>query len=411
MRGRILCLVALSLWWTGCASGERADMGEAGAMAPANDGPPGTNPADQPPVSQASQMIPAAGQIDTGAQNPFGASDGTAGQTASGGQVMALSGSPHSDNMHAAGTMALLGAGTMDAGIQQPVGGTMATGGLMVSEMMMAGVSMAGDDGPTGGTAQPRPRPPLECGDDTTCGRICVNLLSDPMNCGACGRACFVANGRAACVDGECGIDECLPGYFDDDGDVQTGCELMSDCIDGIECMTSCGGTGLQVCDAGIAMCQTGEELCNAKDDDCNGQCDEGAIDGCRTGIHRGYGRGGHIYTEDRGQIVNRDMRVESENYFYLYQNPVQGMRPVFFCPADNDQFFLSSQNDCEINRGPVKTLGFWAADQVCGSVPLFRLRKNDDHFYTISAPERDRAIRELGFDDLGIAGYVWRSP
>ena len=72
----------------GCASGEPSDVGAAGAMATATEGLPGTNPVDQPPVSQASQMMPATGQMDMIAQNPFDVTDGTAGQIAPGGQVV-----------------------------------------------------------------------------------------------------------------------------------------------------------------------------------------------------------------------------------------------------------------------------------------------------------------------------------
>ena len=30
------------------------------------------------------------------------------------------------------------------------------------------------------------------------------------------------------------------------------------------------------------------------------------------------------------------------------------------------------------------------------------------DHFYTMSAPERDRAVKDLGYTDEGVTGYVY---
>ena len=45
------------------------------------------------------------------------------------------------------------------------------------------------------------------------------------------------------------------------------------------------------------------------------------------------------------------------------------------------------------------------------GAEPLYRLRHaNGDHFYTVSAPERDSAIG-LGYTLVGTIGYVFRAP
>ncbi|KAH7660401.1 hypothetical protein AAVH_43815, partial [Aphelenchoides avenae] len=46
------------------------------------------------------------------------------------------------------------------------------------------------------------------------------------------------------------------------------------------------------------------------------------------------------------------------------------------------------------------------------GTVPFYRLwqAKEDDHFYTTSAAERDAAIRDGGYTDEGVAGYVYQT-
>ena len=58
----------------------------------------------------------------------------------------------------------------------------------------------------------------------------------------------------------------------------------------------------------------------------------------------------------------------------------------------------------------PELTVGFISTDARCGATPLYRLLNAgpDAHFYTVSAPERDNAVSNLGFVDQGIAGYVW---
>lgn len=49
-------------------------------------------------------------------------------------------------------------------------------------------------------------------------------------------------------------------------------------------------------------------------------------------------------------------------------------------------------------------------APQAPGTVPLYRLYKNNDHFYTISASERDNAVANCGYAFEGTAGFVFDS-
>ncbi|KAJ7831189.1 hypothetical protein B0H14DRAFT_1184804 [Mycena olivaceomarginata] len=55
-------------------------------------------------------------------------------------------------------------------------------------------------------------------------------------------------------------------------------------------------------------------------------------------------------------------------------------------------------------------TAGYIYPEQICGSVPLYRLHlvaTNSDYMYTTSTAERDDAIFNKGFTYEGIAGYV----
>jgi hypothetical protein len=88
-------------------------------------------------------------------------------------------------------------------------------------------------------------------------------------------------------------------------------------------------------------------------------------------------------------------------------------MRPVFLCLKGDGKRFLSSDNACEIGVAPERTLGFWGGAPECGAIALYRLYSEaaGNHFYTISAPERDNAIATYGYRDEGIAGWVWPGP
>jgi len=254
---------------------------------------------------------------------------------------------------------------------------------------------------------------PIDCGDDTLCGRGCTDLLSDLRNCGGCGRTCIVPNAVPICVEGRCAIEACEAPFIDQDSDPDNGCEFENSCMPGQRCATACLTTGTIRCEAGDEICEPPEESCNAVDDDCDDQCDEGQVAGCRAGVHRAYGPNGHIYSNDLDFIGTGGFNVEARNYFYLYTEPYGGMRPVQLCPKGGGSFFLSSDNACEIGRAPVAVLGFWSPEPLCGSIPLYRLRQptSDNHFYTTNANERDNAINNLGYISEGIGGHVWPHP
>ncbi|MEZ4309307.1 MAG: fibrinogen-like YCDxxxxGGGW domain-containing protein [Polyangiaceae bacterium] len=130
-----------------------------------------------------------------------------------------------------------------------------------------------------------------------------TTLASSLSDCGACGQACSVANGTAACVAGLCGVDTCNAGFADCDLDDTNGCETdtVNDNANCGACGFSCGslpnasgvcqsGACAFVCDAGYGDCDgdasNGCEtaggcnlVCNAGTADCDGQ----SANGCET--------------------------------------------------------------------------------------------------------------------------------
>lgn len=73
--------------------------------------------------------------------------------------------------------------------------------------------------------------PPADVGPPDSCpsGRVicaagCADLQTDPMHCGACGRACSLPNGVNQCAFGTCLLDRCNDG-FGDCSPIAPGCE------------------------------------------------------------------------------------------------------------------------------------------------------------------------------------------
>jgi hypothetical protein len=103
-----------------------------------------------------------------------------------------------------------------------------------------------------------------------------ANLMTDPRNCGACNNVCSIANGTAACVNGQCAVGTCNVGFADCDGLVATGCEIniggdpthCGSCT--YACMTP---NASPACNNGVCVIGT----CNTGFADCN----HVASDGC----------------------------------------------------------------------------------------------------------------------------------
>ena len=101
----------------------------------------------------------------------------------------------------------------------------------------------------TGGETPPD-TPTDGCPDGyTDCSGSCVDLQTDPLNCGYCGNDCPepYINTVGVCIGATCGF-ECAVGWVDLDG--VPGCE------------TACSGSGT--------------EICNGIDDDCDTIVDDG---------------------------------------------------------------------------------------------------------------------------------------
>ena len=257
---------------------------------------------------------------------------------------------------------------------------------------------------------------PVSCDDGTVCDNRCVDLDSDPSNCGACGRTCVIPDAEAACEAGECRLGPCESGYADCDGDIVNGCEAPIVCEPGGSCTTSCNSQGTLSCSdvCSTGTCQAPVESCNLVDDDCDGSCDEEVPGGCRVGVHRSSGPVGHFYTTDAAEATVQGNKIEAQNYFYLYKSPGGALRPLFRCLKGNGKTLLTTKNDCDKLGSMQATVGFIAPQPECGAdKPLYRLHHppSNNHFYTLSAAERDNARVNLGYIEEGITGFVWAGP
>lgn len=308
-------------------------------------------------------------------------------------------------------------AGSADDGSQFGGAGGLATeGGAETSAYASTGSSDTIDDTGSDGPANPDDDAGSgnpDCGALDACGVQCVDLQSDPNNCGMCGVGCVAPNAIMACEAGACALDECEPGWSDCDGSLANGCEAEVSCSQGSSCETTCGTQGTIGCqDACNPVCQPPAEACNAVDDDCNGTCDERMIAGCRRGVHRAFSpQSGHLYTIDPAEASSGTFSLESLDFFWLYANPVEGLQPLYRCNKGNGMRLYTTSTQCESAGSVESILGYLAPDARCGAIPLYRLYNpgNGAHFYTINAVERDNAVAG-GWTAEFIAGYVWPS-
>ncbi len=235
-----------------------------------------------------------------------------------------------------------------------------------------------------------------------------ANLDSDPNNCGACGRTCVIPNASASCNLGECTVGICETGFTDDDGQLDNGCEADDETVVDNSCTTTCGSTGTTDPNDD-QTCVAPAEECNGLDDNCDGVCDEDRAGSCRVGMHRSFGNG-HLFTTDLTAAQTAPFSIEQQNYFYLYAAASVATETVYLCRKADTKHIVTTDSNCEGVGNQLLTLGAWAMAQECGAVPLHRLyhEPTNNHFYTLSAGERDSAVNNLGYVSEGIAGYVW---
>jgi len=258
---------------------------------------------------------------------------------------------------------------------------------------------------------------PLDCPpDETACPDGCADTQTDPDNCGGCGIVCIVPHSGGACEAGQCAVGTCDDGWGDCDGVADNGCETETACGPSADttCTTTCNSTGTFDCsDVCAPTCVPPVETCDHTDEDCDGVCDNGALSGCRQGVHRSSGSLGHMYGPDLSTLEGRGQTIEATNYFYLYAHEVPGTRALYRCDKGGGRTFLTSSETCEIGVSPELTVGYIATDETCGGTPLYRLYSStaSNHFYTTSSTERDNAVSVYGYRYEAVVGYVYSAP
>ena len=171
----------------------------------------------------------------------------------------------------------------------EPTGGTGETG--CEDDAACADGEVCVDGACAPGCSEQKP-----CADGLACcDGACADLLADPLHCGTCDACPVPDNADAACVEGECGLGACKPGFVDCDQNPANGCETEGECKctpgEVVDCYTGDPGTmgngpckaGAQTCNAdgdGFGPCEgevvPADEVCaNTIDDDCNGTVDD----------------------------------------------------------------------------------------------------------------------------------------
>lgn len=111
---------------------------------------------------------------------------------------------------------------------------------------------------------------------ETLCGTVCADLVSNDANCGACGTVCprFPAGYPAApksmyygCANSVCNNLKCLMGYANCNGELNDGCE-----VDLSKDPKNCGGCGIEcaageACLKGVCQCNPGPSGCDCLTD------------------------------------------------------------------------------------------------------------------------------------------------
>jgi len=102
-----------------------------------------------------------------------------------------------------------------------------------------------------------------------------VNFLTDPTNCGECGKVCQIAHAKSHCQSGSCGLGACDPDFGNCNGLLSDGCETP------LYTMSNCGGCGIK-CNPGTEVCQNymcTQVICL----EGVGNCDGISLNGCET--------------------------------------------------------------------------------------------------------------------------------
>jgi hypothetical protein len=130
-----------------------------------------------------------------------------------------------------------------------------------------------------------------------------------------------------------------------------------------------------------------------------------------RVGIHRLYNSAipDHLFTRTAGEGAQAGWRTEMNNNFFVSTWTSASYSTLYRCWVGG-RHYLSLDLGCEANVRAEGVLGQIAKTQQRYTVPLYRLRhpKSRDWLVTWSVAERDNAVRQWGYQSLGIIGYVW---
>jgi Notch-like protein len=257
------------------------------------------------------------------------------------------------------------------------------------------------------------------------------SLLTDPRNCGLCGRVCAFANASALCSAGSCALGVCAPGFTNPDGLAATGCEYECDfagaevcngrdddcdrrtdegvspptsfCNPNGVCATStasCGGASGWVCNYPPATYESTETRCDGLDNDCDGRVDEpfplvgtscnnGLLGICRTtgayecnddedGVECTAGTGATALTFEQcdGEDDDCDGRIdESARTRWVEFSGTFGTRWIFPYEASHPDATSTSVGSsttaacAEPNRLPWTNVTYEEAQTACGTV------------------------------------------
>ncbi|KAJ3505653.1 hypothetical protein NLJ89_g7307 [Agrocybe chaxingu] len=127
-----------------------------------------------------------------------------------------------------------------------------------------------------------------------------------------------------------------------------------------------------------------------------------------------------HFYTTSLDEMNNavKNIGFTAEGtaaYVFLGTTGSDGTIPFYrlFNGPHTDHFYTTTAAEVSsasrLGYDYEGIAGYIYQNANCGGVPLYRLSSGSsiDHFYTTSASERDNAIRNLGYTDEGISGYV----
>lgn len=140
----------------------------------------------------------------------------------------------------------------------------------------------------------------------------------------------------------------------------------------------------------------------------------EAGAPGSRVAVHRAYHRERrqHLYTIHRDEVrASAGLALEAEGYFHLESGDSATGPALHRCDLGGGWHLLTTHPGCEGAPGAVRegTLGHLADAAGPDTTPLFRLFHAGvpNHFFTISAAERDHAV-SLGYRDAGVVGHVY---